>query len=204
MEFLTEAKALLQVQQNCIWMVVHKMTEDAGTPVNSNLDIALHLLDMLLTLLGNITFNVATPILTGFVPEVYASQPWLSLSSLDPMHTPPPQSDQMAMDVLKDEIICHIEATAAKTSTQLPMSIPPALPVHVDSDRQEDELGAGDGSAKRPSQVASTLSCPNRHSPAQLPSPHHNLQCALTSSSSSSSSASGSGSDTGSSSSGSS
>ena len=107
------------------------MTEDAGSPANTSLDIALHLLDMLPTLNGNITFNAAAPILTGFMPEVYASLPWLSLSSLDLTHTPPPQNDWMAMDMLKDEIIHHIEATATKATIQLPTSIPPTLPVHV-------------------------------------------------------------------------
>ena len=180
------------------------MTEDTGAPVNSSLDIALHLLNMLPTLLVKITFNSPAPILTSFMPEVYASWPWLSLSSLDLMHTLPPQSDQMAMDVLKDEIICHIEATATKAAVQIPTSIPPTLPVHVNLDGQEDELCAGDSSVGKPSWVVSTLSCTDRHSPAQLPSPHCHLHCARTSSSSSSISASRSRSHTESSSSGSS
>ena len=73
--------------------VVHEMTEDAGAPTSNSLDIALLLLNMLPTLPANLTFNTAVPLLTGFMPEVYASQPWLALNALDLTHTPPPQSD---------------------------------------------------------------------------------------------------------------
>ena len=114
-DFIMEAETLLQMQQNCIWIVVNEMTEDGGAPVGNGLTIALHLLDMLPTLPANLTFNAAAPLLTGFVLEVYASQPWLALNALDLTHTLPPQSDQMAMNMLKDEVICLLTATAVRS-----------------------------------------------------------------------------------------
>ena len=101
-EFLTEVEALLQVQQNHIWMVVHQTTEDVSASMSNSLVVALHLLNMLPTLLANFTFNTTAPLLTGFVPEVLAHQTWLALNSLHFMHTPPPHSNCIAMDVLKD------------------------------------------------------------------------------------------------------
>ena len=129
-------------------MLVHHATEDTGAPISNSLAVALHLLNMLPTLPANFTFNAAAPLLTSFVPEVYASQPWLILNSLNLMHTPPPQSDHMAIDMLKDEIICHATATAAAASRQLPMSTPPVLPDAANSDGQEDEVGTRNSTAK--------------------------------------------------------
>ena len=153
MEFLTQAKAILQLKQNHIWMVVHQTTEDASTHANNGLAVALCLLNMLPTLLANFTFNAAVPLLTSFALEVYASWPWLTLSSLDIMHTLPPHSDCMAIDILKNKIIHHF--TAVIDSGQIPMSIPPTPPNSTDLDRQE-KVDTGDGTTEQPSWVAST------------------------------------------------
>ena len=54
---------------------------------------------------ANLTYHSTPPMITGFMPEVYAQQPWLGLHSLDLTHTPPPDSHRKAVDVLKEEIL---------------------------------------------------------------------------------------------------
>ena len=139
-DFLMEAKALLQAQQDHIWTDVHQASQDAGVPMSYSLVVALHLLKLLPTLPANLTFHSAVPLLTSFEPEVYASWPWLGLNSFDLMHTPPPHSKCMAMDKLRDEIICQAAGRMMATSGQLPMSTISVPPNHADSDRQEAQL----------------------------------------------------------------
>ena len=60
-----------------------KIMEDARKPVADGLGIILHLVDMLPTILLQLTFNMATPGLTGFAPEVYAARPNSRMDLLD-------------------------------------------------------------------------------------------------------------------------
>ena len=64
--------------------------QDLGAPLCAGLDIVLCLLDTLPSFPANLTYQSASPIITGFMPETYAQQPWLGVHSLDLAHTPPP------------------------------------------------------------------------------------------------------------------
>ena len=134
--------------------------EDADAPVSNDLVIAICLLNMIPTPLANLAFNGAAPMLTSFMPEVYASQLWLRTNSLNLMHTPPPHSDCMAMDVLQDEIVCHLGGPKAAT-VQLSTATVSVPPNHAYSDGQEGEVGAGDGTTKSVLHVSPhiTFSC---------------------------------------------
>ena len=79
--------------------------EDAGKPMAYGLGLTLHLVDMLLTILIHLAFHSSTPGLTSFEPEVYTDWPKFRTDVLDFSHTPPPQSDRKALDVLREEII---------------------------------------------------------------------------------------------------
>ena len=69
------------------------------------LGITLRLVDMLPTILLQLAFNMATPGLTGFVPEVYAAWPKSRTDLLDFSHMPPPKSEWNALSVLCEEIV---------------------------------------------------------------------------------------------------
>ena len=107
-EFITESENAIQVQVDHIWTVVTRVMEDAGAPVSNGLGIAIHLVDMLPTILAYLAFQTIAPMLTSFAPEVYASKPWLKTNILNLMHTPTPHSNCMAMDVLCDEIVHNL------------------------------------------------------------------------------------------------
>ena len=64
------------------------------------LGIALCLVDMLPTIPLQLAFNMATPGLTGFAPEVYAARPKSRTDLLDFSHVPPLKSKWNAMSVL--------------------------------------------------------------------------------------------------------
>ena len=81
-------------------MVVTKVMEDAGAPMSNGLGITIHLVDMLPSILANLAFHATVPMPTTFTLEVYASKLWLKTNILDLMHTLPPHSDCMAMDLL--------------------------------------------------------------------------------------------------------
>ena len=104
-EFIAESENTIQMQQDHIWTVVTKVMEDASAPVSNGLGIAICLVNMLPSILTDLAFHTMVPMLTSFMPEMYASKPWLKTNILDLMHTPPPHSDHMAMDVLRDKII---------------------------------------------------------------------------------------------------
>ena len=175
--------------------------EDAGSPVSNGLGIAIHLVDMLPTILANLAFHTIAPMLTSFPPEVYASNPWLKTNILNLMHTPPPHSDHMAMDVLHDEIVCNLGGAPRPVTEHFPIAMA-AIPSIDYLGGQEGEVGAEDGTTKSPCASHSPCSL-GRHSQTPSPSPQCHTQKAESSSSSSSSS-SISGSASGSSASGSS
>ena len=52
------------------------------------LGIAMHLIDMLSTILLQLSFHSSTPGLTSFAPEVYAARPKSRMDILDFSHTP--------------------------------------------------------------------------------------------------------------------
>ena len=78
-----------------------KVIEDVGKPMADGLGITLHLVDMLPTIPLQLAFHSATPGLTSFVPEVYATRPKSRMDILDFSHVPLPQSDQTVMTMLR-------------------------------------------------------------------------------------------------------
>ena len=87
--FLTESGKAIEMLHDCIWMVVLKVMEDARKPVADGLGIAMHLVDMLLTIPLHLTFQSAVPELTRFAPEVYAAQSKSRTDILNFSHAPP-------------------------------------------------------------------------------------------------------------------
>ena len=101
-------------------MVVTKVMEDVGAPMSNGLGIAFCLVDMLPSIPTYLAFHAMVPMLTSFALEVYANKPWLKTNILDLMHTPPPLSDRMAMDVLQDKIIHNLGGVPRATTVHLP------------------------------------------------------------------------------------
>ena len=152
-------------------MVITKVMEDAGVPVSNGLGIAIHLVNMFPSIPTDLAFHAMVHMLTGFVPEVYASKPWLKTNILDLMHTPPPHSDHMAMDVLHDEII-HNFGGVPRVATVHLLTASVAVPSEDDClGGQKGEVGARDGTAKSPLHFSPTQHSPGRHSQTQSPSP---------------------------------
>ena len=114
-EFLMESENAIEVLHDHIWTVMTKVMEDAGARTSNGLGITMCLVDMLPTILIHLAFHSATPMLTSFALEVYASQPWLRTNILDAMHTPPLDSDWKAMDVLYQEIINNLGGAPKST-----------------------------------------------------------------------------------------
>ena len=111
-DFLTESEDAIEALHDCIWTVMLKVMDDTGTPSSNGLGIAVHLVDMLPTIPIHLAFHMVTLMLTSFTPEVYAGWPWLRTNIMDLMHTPPPQSDWMVLDVLCEEIINNLSGTS--------------------------------------------------------------------------------------------
>ena len=110
--FLDKAGGWIRVQEECIWMTMRLITEDVRAPLSAGLTIVFHLLDTLPSFPADLMYHSTPPMITGFVPEVYAQWPWLGLHSLDLTHTPPPDSHRKAIDVLKEEIFCSTGGNA--------------------------------------------------------------------------------------------
>ena len=68
--FLTESDEAIEALRDRIWMVVMKVMEDTAKPTADGLGIALHLVDMLPTILLQLASHLSTPGLNSFVPEV--------------------------------------------------------------------------------------------------------------------------------------
>ena len=73
-ELLTGSGEAIQAFHEHIWKVVMQVMEDAGKPVADGLEIALHLVDMLPTILLQLAFNMATAGLISCAPKVYAAR----------------------------------------------------------------------------------------------------------------------------------
>ena len=148
--FLDKAGSWIREQEERIWTTVFQIVEDTGAPLCAFLDILLRLLDTLLSLPPNLSYQSQSPMICGFSPAAYA-QPWLGLHSLNLPHAPSFDSSRKAEDVLKDAIIRSTQGRpvskvrvipAASTSTGaiqvsknaetlplqgLPLSSPPAV-----------------------------------------------------------------------------
>ena len=139
--FLDRAGDWIRVQDHCIWMVMHRITEDIGAPLCAGLTIVFHLLDTLPSFPANLTYQSTSPMITGFVLEVYAQRLWLGLHSLDLAHTLPPDSCRKAEDVLKEAIL-H----STRGNTAAPVSMGPSASISTVpkwTERDADELPKG-------------------------------------------------------------
>ena len=183
-----------------------KVMEDAGKPAADGLEIALHLVDMLPTILLQLAFHTATPGLTSFVPKVYAARPKSRMDLLDFSHMPPLQSDWKAMTVLREEIIKNAHGMTEEKAIQPTwlMSMANVSTIGV----KAAETGGSDGPTSSPhmshslvlrasrspvlcaspSLVPHVTRSPVPHSPSKSPSPGHCSQSSRLSSSSSGSS----------------
>ena len=103
------------------------------------------------------------------------------------MHTSPPHSDCMAMDVLCDEIIHNLGGAPKAATVHLPTASVAMPSVDDCLGGQAGEVSAGDGTSKSPC-TSHTPHSPCRCSQTWSPSPLHHSQSSWSSSSSSSSS----------------
>ena len=110
-EFMAESSRAIEALHDRIWDVVMRIMEDARKPAADGLGIALHLVDMVPTILLQLTFNMATPGLTGFAPEVYAALPKSRMDLLDFSYVPPPKSEWNTMSVLHEEVVKNVCGT---------------------------------------------------------------------------------------------
>ena len=171
-EFLTESGQPIKALHDHIWDVVMKIMEDAGKPVADGLGITLHLVDMLPTILLQLTFNMAMPGLASFAPEVYAALPKSRMDLLDFSYTPPPKSKWNAMSVLHEEVVKNVHGTTdekAVPPTWL-LSVAPVSSIGVKSVK----AGGSDGPTSSPhvpgSPAAHTSQSPTPHT-SQSPTP---------------------------------
>ena len=68
-QLITRSQEAIRVLHECIWEVVHQVMESAGKSAADSLGIALHLVDMLLSIPLYLTFNTVTAKLPGFTPR---------------------------------------------------------------------------------------------------------------------------------------
>ena len=126
--FLDKAGGWIRVQEECIWTTMFQITGDIGSPLCAGLAIVFHLLDTLPSFPANLAYQSTSPMITGFVPEVYAQRPLLGLHSLDLTHTPPPDSHRKAKDVLKEAILHRTGGNAAATVSTGPSASTSTVP----------------------------------------------------------------------------
>ena len=91
-QLITRSQEAIQALHGRIWKVIRWVMESAGKSMVDGLEIALHLVDMLLSVPLQLTFNTVTAGLPGFTPE--------ALTYASPLST-----DQGAMTVLSKEIL---------------------------------------------------------------------------------------------------
>ena len=74
-QLITRSQEAIQALHECICEVVHWVMESAGKSTVDGLEVALCLVDMLLSIALHLTFNTVTTGLPGFTPEAltYAS-----------------------------------------------------------------------------------------------------------------------------------
>ena len=91
-QLVIRSQEAIQALHERIWEVVHWVMESAGKSVADGLEIALHLVDMLLTIPLQLTFNTVTAGPLGHTPEALTYTSQCSI-------------DQGAMTVLGEELM---------------------------------------------------------------------------------------------------
>ena len=128
-DFLTESEEAIEALHDCIWTVIVKVMEDAGTPTGDGLGIAVCLVDMLPTIPDTLGF----PLIYTWAHRICARGlccPALvqDMDVLDFSHMPPLQSDRKALDVLCEEIIKNMGGASKMAKAVEPAAC--ALPWH--------------------------------------------------------------------------
>ena len=72
--FLDRAGGWIRAQEEQIWTMMLGITEDIGVPLCAGLAIVFCLLDTLPSFPANLTYQSTSPMITGFVPKVYAQR----------------------------------------------------------------------------------------------------------------------------------
>ena len=122
----------------------------------------MHLVDMLPSILLNLTFQSAVPGLTR-APEVYAAWPRSRTDLLDFSHVPPLQSNQRVMHVLHEEIVKNAHGTTDRAKAIQPtwvLSMANVSTIGV----KAAEVGAGNGPSTSQHTSHSPVACAS-HSP---------------------------------------
>ena len=132
--FLDKAGEWIWVQEECIWTMMFQITGDIRVPLCAGLSIVFHLLDTLPSFPANLAYQSTSPMITGFVPQVYDQRPWLGLHCLDLAHTPPPDSLRKAKDVLKEAILHSTGGNAAATVNTGPFASTSTAPKQTRQD----------------------------------------------------------------------
>ena len=146
-------------------MMMFQITGDIRAPLCASLNIVLHLLETLPSLLANLAYQSNSPIICGFMPEAYA-QPWLGLHGLDHAHTLPLDSCRKAEDVLKEAILHSTGGSTAATVRTGPSASTSTAPTQIKKDNETLPQVF-------PSTSSSTAHSPSKHRCAKSPSPHH-------------------------------
>ena len=148
-DFLTESDKAIEALHDRIWAVVMKVMEDVGKPTADGLGIAMHLVEILPTILLHLAFHLSTPGLTIFTPEVYATRPKSRTDLLDFSNIPPLHSSRMVLHVLREEIVKNVQGTPEKVKAVEPTWMMSMANVSTIGAKAA-EIGAGDGPSSSP------------------------------------------------------
>ena len=76
MAFISNAKATVQEKQSEIWRCVYSLTDVAGLPQNSCLDLALKILNQFPTIPLDLSYHTPIPMMITYAPESNAYETW--------------------------------------------------------------------------------------------------------------------------------
>ena len=71
--FVTKVGSWTRVQEERIWTTMFQITGDIGAPLCASLNIVLHLLDTLPSLLANLAYQSNSPIICWLRPKLMPS-----------------------------------------------------------------------------------------------------------------------------------
>ena len=84
MAFISNAKATLQEKWSEIWRHIHSLTEVAGLPQSSCLELALKILNQLSTIPLDLSYCTLVPMMITYAPESYAYETWHGMDKEPP------------------------------------------------------------------------------------------------------------------------
>ena len=75
--FIMSAKGMLQAKQDKVWEHIQNLVNMGGMPKDTCLCLTLQVLELLPTILLDISFHTSFPMILAHGPESYSSQAWL-------------------------------------------------------------------------------------------------------------------------------